>query len=48
MRSLDVERTLEDLADDGNFMSASLSLYTMQDGTDCLRTEHAWMGVGVK
>ena len=48
MRSLDVERTLGDLADVGDFMSASPSLYTMQDGTDCLRSGHARMGVGVK
>ena len=48
MRSLDVKRTLGDLSDDGDFMSASLSLYTTHDCTDCLRSEHAWMGVGVK
>ena len=48
MRSLDIERTLGDLADDRDFMSASLSLYTTQDCTDCLRSGRAWMGVGVK
>ena len=48
MRSLDVERTLGDLADDGDLISASLSLYITHDCTDCLRSEHARMGVGVK
>ena len=48
MRSLDVKRTLGDLTDDGDFMSASLSLYTTHDCADCLRSGHARMGVDVK
>ena len=51
MRSLDVKRTLGDLADDRNVMSASLSLYTTHNCTnctDCLRSGHARMGVDVK